>query len=121
MRSPFKTAEDYINLKRKCQTPTWGDVIMRINDMILMPMITLFFVLMRRSDFGMILSTVMTVYRSWSEWIEYNNLRMDVQSMFLHTMRVGGPFIVTNDPEYMPYVFADAVQRVPVGMANAPP
>jgi hypothetical protein len=31
--------------------------------------------------------------------------------MYLKTMQIGGPFIVTNDPEYIPYVFADAVTR----------
>ena len=41
--------------------------------------------------------------------------------MFLYSQSVGGPFIVTNDPIYMPYVFADAVYRVPVGMAKSPP
>jgi hypothetical protein len=41
--------------------------------------------------------------------------------MFLYSQSVGGPFIVTNDTTYMPYVFADAVYRVPVGMAKSPP
>lgn len=59
-----------------------------------------------------LLSSTMTVYSAWSEWIKYNNLKLDVQQMFLSTMSSGGPQIVTNDPDYMPYVYADAVFRL---------
>jgi hypothetical protein len=38
-------------------------------------------------------------------------LQAEVQLMFLHMAKVGGPFIRTNDLTYMPYVFADAVVR----------
>jgi hypothetical protein len=34
-----------------------------------------------------------------------------MQRMELQARRVGGPFISTNDPTYMPYVWADAVTR----------
>jgi hypothetical protein len=39
-------------------------------------------------------------------------LKLEVQQMFLTTMVHGGPRIVTNDPDYMPYVYADAVFRL---------
>ena len=57
--------------------------------------------------------TVLKAYQVWKDYTEYTILRFEVQSMFLYCQTVGGPFIVTNDPIYMPYVFADAVQRVP--------
>ena len=84
---------------------------MRMNDMIITPLVTLFLFFIKKSDVMVLLTTSMQVYRAWKEWIEYTALRFEVQRMFLRTMEVGGPFIVTNNPTYMPYVFADAVVR----------
>jgi hypothetical protein len=87
--------------------------------MIIMPVITLFLFIINHDR---LTSLVMTLFKSflvWRDWIEYNDLRIEVQRMYLHTMANGGPFIVTNDPTYMPYVYADAVYRVPVGIGNA--
>ena len=90
--------------------------------MILMPLITAFLCVTRGVDIMMIASTVRNMYSTWAEWFEYSDTRLKVQMMMLHMVRVGGPFISTNDPTYMPYVFADAVvrtpHRVPVGIGN---
>jgi hypothetical protein len=91
-----------------------------MSDMILMPIITLFLIFIRMSDPMTVAMTAMKAYQVWSEFTEYTRLRFEVQNMFLYCQSVGGPFIVTNDPTYMPYVFADAIYRVPVGMANSP-
>ena len=64
------------------------------------------------------ISTAMTVlktYQVWKDYTEYTSLRFEVQNMMLYCQVVGGPFIVTNDPTYMPYVYADAVQRTSLG------
>lgn len=91
-----------------------------ISDMILMPVITLTLFLLKRDNLVTLFMTLSKAFFTWRDWVEYNDLRLAVQRMFLHTMSVGGPFIVTNDPTYMPYVYAEAVYRVPVGIANAP-
>lgn len=84
---------------------------MRMNELILSPIIALCMILLRQMDFLSILSAVLSAYRAWGDWIEYNALRFQVQEMYLLTMRTGGPHIVTNDPTYLPYVYADAVVR----------
>jgi len=119
--NPFKDAERFLQLRKVCAPMTWGATIGRINEMILTPLITLFFVFLGDSSVWSVIPAALSTFRAWKDWIEYQRLRFVVQGMFLHTMRVGGPFIVTNDSTYMPYVFADAVYRVPVGIANAPP
>jgi hypothetical protein len=88
--------------------------------MILMPIITIFFVFLHQGDAITVVMTALKAYQVWKDYTEYVSLKFDVQNMFLYCQTVGGPFIVTNDQAYMPYVFADAVYRVPVGMANAP-
>lgn len=110
--NPFHTAEEYIRLRNKCASPAWVDTIMRFNELIIAPIITLFLVLCGQSDLFALLSSTLTVYNAWSEWIKYNNLKLEVQQLFLTTMVHGGPQIVTNDPDYMPYVYADAVFRL---------
>lgn len=117
----FKIAERFIQLRKICSPDSWSDRITLITEMILMPVITLFFLFLHDYDIIGLISTVSKTYNVWRDWIEYTNLKFQVQQFYLHTMRVGGPFIVTNDPMYMPYVFADAVYRVPVGISNGGP
>ena len=109
--TPFEIAERYIQLRRKCAPTSWVETIMRINEMILTPLITIFLFILGKNDTISVIATAFSVFRAWKEWIEFSRLRFEVQEMFLHTMATGGPRIVTNDPEYMPYVFADAVIR----------
>jgi hypothetical protein len=85
--------------------------MIRINEMILTPLICIFFVILRQADIMLIISSCIATFRSWSEWIEYQELRILMQRMYLVCMATGGPLIRTNDNEYLPYVYADAVVR----------
>jgi hypothetical protein len=111
-RNPFHTAEEYIRLRTKCNSPSWLDTVMRVNEMFLAPIVTCFLVLCGETDLFGIISSAMTVYSVWSEWTRYTHLAFEMQNMLLMTMLHGGPKIVTNDPDYMPYVYADAVFRL---------
>jgi len=83
--------------------------------MILAPMIVVLVTLLGQGDLAMLASTLYRTYQSWSEWFELTTLRFEVQSMYLTAMKSGGPFITTNDPFYMPYVWADAQVRFNMG------
>lgn len=117
---PFQTAERYIQLKKKCAPSSWYATLSLISDMILMPIITIFFIFLYQADPMTVAMTALKAYQTWKEYTEFVSLKFEVQNMFLYCQTVGGPFIVTNDPTYMPYVFADATYRVPPGMAKAP-
>jgi len=108
---PFKAADRYIVLRDICIPREFTKKIQRINDMILMPLITLFLFFTGTVDVFVVLSSGMTMYRSWSEWNEYTELRFEMQRFRIRMAQVGGPFITTNNPKYMPYVWADAVVR----------
>lgn len=110
--TPFTIAETYIQLRKKCVPTTWADTVLRFNELVVAPIVLLFFLFSGTLDIFMAFSSLSKLYESWTDWIAYNNLRFVVQTMFLKTMLAGGPFIRTNDPTYMPYVFADAVMRV---------
>lgn len=109
--NPFKAAERFIQIRDKCLPPTWTAQMQRLSDMIFMPLITLFLFFNGGGDMFMSLSTAATAYRVWMEWVEYTELRYVMQRMRMRMAQVGGPFIVTNNPKYMPYVWADAVVR----------
>jgi len=109
---PFEVAERYIQLRKRYNPESWGDCVLLFNEMILGPLITLFLMLIGGSDLFMVISTTTHAYSAWSEWEEYHTLRSVVQEMFLTMSIHGGPQITTNDLDYLPYVFADAVVRV---------
>jgi hypothetical protein len=90
--------------------------MIRLNEMLVAPLIACFLVFAGKGDFMMIISAATTAHRVWTEWIEFQELRFQVQRMFLVSSLVGGPFIRTNDPTYEPYVYADAVVRAQTGM-----
>lgn len=108
---PFKTAERFIQVRDKCLPPTWTAQLQRINDMIIMPLVTMCLFFIGSGDMFMLFSMSMTAHKVWVEWMEYTELRFTMQRMRIRAAQVGGPFIVTNNPKYMPYVWADAVVR----------
>lgn len=84
---------------------------MRINELIITPLITIFFILIEEIDLIGVLSALLSTGRAWYEFMKFCTLRFEMQQMYLQTMKIGGPFISTNDPDYLPYVYADAVLR----------
>lgn len=48
----------------------------------------------------------------WIEWYEYKNVKRRVVEWKYIVDAAGGPFISTNDTNYMSYVYADGMQRL---------
>lgn len=108
---PFRIAERFIELRKKWGGRSWSESLLRVNEILVTPLLTLFLLFLRKSDLFGFLSAASMVVKGWMEWIEYCDLRFKVYDMFFRTMVAGGPFIVTNDAEYMPYVWADGIMR----------
>ena len=111
-KTAFQTAERYIQLTKVWETDEWVPLIKHINEMILMPLIAFFSYCAGYSDIMFCLSTFVGATSAWTEYAEFVELTFVMQRMELQARRVGGPFISTNDPTYMPYVWADAVTRL---------
>jgi hypothetical protein len=90
--------------------------MIRLNEMLVAPLIAIFLSFLGSGDLMMILSAAMTAHRAWTEWLEYQDLRFKVQRMYLVSSMLGGPFIRTNNPEYEAYIYADAIARAQSGM-----
>lgn len=110
-RSPFTIAEKYITLHKKFQPDTWSETANLISDMIVVPLITLFFFFVGGVSHMSMVMTLAKTYQVWSSFFEYTDVRFAVQRMKMKMYSMGGPFIVTNNPIYMPYVYADAIVR----------
>lgn len=109
---PFEIAERYIELRKQCRPPSWGDTVILFNELVVGPIVTFFLLFMGNVDPFMIMTTITRAYRAWCDWEEYHSLRSVVQDMFLYMSIHGGPQIRTNDMTYLPYVFADAIVRL---------
>ena len=48
----------------------------------------------------------------WIEWYEYKNVKRHVVEWKHIVDAADGPFISTNDTDYMSYVYADGMQRL---------
>jgi len=110
-KTAFQTADRYITLARSWDTPETYSNIKHINEMILMPLIAFITHVMNASDPIFFFTSFMTAWGAWVEYAEFVELTFTMQRMQLEAVRRGGPFIVTNDPTYLPYVWADAVTR----------
>lgn len=109
MKTPFEFAERYIQLRKQWSPETTAETIVRWNELLVSPFVALFLFCVGRSN---VLSLCLAVYsaaRAWIQYAEFMSLRFLMQRMFLYTMATGGPRITTNDPAYLPYVYADAV------------
>jgi hypothetical protein len=111
MSNPFVIAEQYIQLRKVWSPKSMGDYMMRINELIVTPLITIFFILTENVDFLGFASALFSTIKGWMEFFRYSSLRFEMQQMYLDCMKNGGPFISTNDADYLPYVYADAVLR----------
>ena len=110
-KQPFVAAERFIQLKRTVFPRSYIDAFKRFSDMIVMPLICLAMVYLGKADVLFAASTFTTAFHRWKEWIEFFESALSMQRMRLFVATHGGPKIVTNDPEYLPYVWADAVMR----------
>ena len=83
--------------------------MIQMNELIVTPFIAIALLLLDKMDLLSLFSTTLRTVQAWMEWLEYNDLRFQMQRMYLRTMQTGGPQIVTNDPKYLPYVYAHSV------------
>jgi hypothetical protein len=103
----FQIAERFLQLQPK---DSWVDFTRRIHDMVLMPCILCFYFFMGELSMSFAIPVLSNAVKAWDKWIEYNELWFMIQKMRIVTHGMGGPNITTNNPKYMPYVYAHFVE-----------
>jgi hypothetical protein len=108
-RDYFKEAESFVRLTNKFLEPSW----MMWFEMIVQPIILIATCLYTRriTDILSLLGLIKT-FRLWNEWIEYKNVRANFVQWKQIVDTVGGPYISTNNNEYLAYVYADGMHRI---------
>lgn len=108
----FQAADTYISLKRRMFPPGISGWIVLFNELLLLPMIALIFFLCDPTQTVLsLLAPCMSASNAWRDWEQFHALEDRMIRMFVYMMATGGPQITTNDPTYIPYVFAYAVTR----------
>lgn len=105
----FENAEEFLRLEKKHRRPSWFLLV----DMWFTPIFFVFSIFIMGS-FPSLLS-VLSLYRCFCTWLDhyrYKDLRRDFDRWKLIVDSSGGPFVATNDMRYMPYVYADGMQRI---------
>ena len=105
----FAEAELFVTLTEKFLVPSWETWF----EMILSPVFMIIMCVATRSppDILSAMSTYKTI-QVWIEWFKYRAVRARLIQWKQIVDASGGPFISTNNPNYMAYVYADGMQRL---------
>jgi hypothetical protein len=105
----FKEAESFVQLTDKFLQPSWFLWF----EMIIQPIILIATCLYTRKLLDVLsLLGVIKTFNLWNEWVEYKNVRSNFVQWKQIVDTVGGPYISTNDNNYLAYVYADGMHRI---------
>lgn len=109
----FKTADQFVRLKKRFAPDTLFGKIGLWMDMIVSPLLTLLQIVFFKKVPD--LFTILTIQKTvsiWTEWFEWNQCRQSIREWIKIIRAIGGPFISCNDAEYHMFVYADGMQRI---------
>ena len=104
----FQEAEEFVVL-----TPTYAELSWWTMIDMAFPFIMLAIAIVTKKFPDMF--SILSVHKSIQHWVSYfrySELRTQFSQWKAIVDAVGGPFISTNDPDYMAYVYADGMQRI---------
>jgi hypothetical protein len=105
----FEHADELSRLEKIHGHPSWFLII----DMWVTPILLVFKMFITHSaPNALSLLSMYKCIRTWFDYYRYKQLRDDCVRWKLIVDSFGGPFIATNDMQYLPYVYADGMQRI---------
>jgi hypothetical protein len=115
----FALAEEYVKLQTELEPESWINRILLVNDMTLQPVILYgSWILGYELSLLAIVSVIVKVIEVWVKWGRYQVLRDYAKQWVFITKLVGGPFISCNDPRYHVFVYAEAIERLRLGLST---
>lgn len=110
-------AEEYVQLQSVLEPEGWIDGILLGNDMFIQPAI-IYLTWMTGYEVSVfaIISILVKMVEVWWKWARYQVLREDAKHWVFVTKLAGGPFISCNDPRYHVFVYAEAIERLRLGL-----
>ena len=115
----FALAEEYVQLQSALEPESWINQILLVNDMTLQPVILYgSWILGFEISLFAIVSVLVKLVEVWVKWARYQVLRDYAKQWVFITKLVGGPFISCNDPRYHVFVYAEAIERLRLGLST---
>jgi hypothetical protein len=108
-----------VQLQSVLEPESWLDWVLLINDMMIQPVILYVFLVF--GEFPKLFTLLSAGYRfieTWRKWIRYQVLRGHAREWVFVAKLFGGPFISCNDPKYHVYVYAEAMERLRLGLSR---
>jgi hypothetical protein len=111
-------AEEYVQLQSVLEPEGWIDGILLRNDMFIQPaIIYLTWIAGYEVSLLAIISILAKMIEVWWKWARYQVLRENAKHWVFITKLAGGPFISCNDPRYHVFVYAEAIERLRLGLS----
>jgi len=104
----FVEADEFVELAKTFVNISWWTIL----DM-LFPIVGIVHCIVTKSSPDIFF--ILSVYKSVHLWIQlfrFYALKRQINEWREIVNATGGPFISTNDPKYLPYVFSDGMQRL---------
>lgn len=113
----FYLADQYVTLQRIFVKENIYETYMIWFDMLVSPLLTIIYSIWKQSlpSFLTILSFQKCV-NLWKQWLQFQELKVQVREWMNIVRSIGGPFISSNDPDYHMFVYADGMQRLHHGL-----
>lgn len=107
----FALANEYVDLKSKFECADMLESFMLWFDMLLYPIYVVVRLCMLDMSPMYILALVKT-YRIWFDWFRLREIEKKVDTWKTTVRSLGGPWIVSNDPDLHVFVYADGMERI---------
>jgi hypothetical protein len=105
----FKDSEELLRLEKIHRRPSW----MIFFEMWITPLLFIFSIFITSSAPSVL--SLLSLYKCICTWLDhyrYKELLDNFDRWQLIVDSLGGPFVATNSMRYMPYVYADGMQRI---------
>jgi hypothetical protein len=113
IKNYFRIAEEFVELDQLFNNDTLIKKLTIWFDMVIYPLSIIISIVYYGQNIGIF--TVMTIHKAvskWYEYIQYLQMKYDIDEWKTIVKSTGGPFISTNNDTYHAYVYADGMQRI---------
>ena len=107
----FDLADESVSLKSDFHCETIIDTLNLWIDMLFYPVYIIIQICMQ--DYSIMSAmTIVKAYQLWADWFRLQELEFEIEHWKMIVGFLGGPWIVSNDPELHVFVYADGMERI---------
>ena len=107
----FALANEYVDLKSRFECVDMLETFMLWFDMVLYPIYIVIQLCMLDMS-PMYIMALLKTYKIWVDWFRLREIERKVDTWKTTVRALGGPWIVSNDPDLHVFVYADGMERI---------